>query len=1138
MIMSLVPCYLILWALASGQALLAQESPTPGTPSPSANGGKWGSQADGAPANGVGHDGKSGYQYVDQFSGPAWAVDPNHPVDFEWPGRNSINDFRPEPRDVFHMMDQVVTEVPKTGPDNKPVLDADGKPIMERKLMPLQFNVTSAYDPSNPDQQAVFGRNTWMLWCGGNEGFWDWLAQKGYGVLDFLKAIDSRRRSSRLHDLGVINQPGLKESDIPGPWGLYIDTVETKLGAEGNYSPAFDSKYDSEAEAYKDPQGRTLKTDGVDPLVYGYPSGVIGLRLFPNPNFFIGPDAKRAQARWNAEAFYNDHAYGTDPRTVRPFTVGMSCALCHVSEHPLNPSANAEEPQWSNLSSIIGAQYFRTNGIIGSRVEQTNFLWQYVASQQPGTIDTSMTATDQINNANAINPIFEMPARIARAQLNPAEIQGPAAQSIPLRPPDESERRIPRVLMDGADSIGIFAALARVYLNIGLFYEEWNRDTNTVIGFTPQKPFSIDVCRRNSLYWRVNENFRIGYLAAFFLWDKKSPTELRTKLEEPRFQCSTQAMLLKDALVPSEDGTTRETFIPPPSKDHPEGTRVISHWNDPAALWDEPAALRGWKVFAENCMVCHSSKQPVGYEIAFAHDPPNGAKSWRELAANDGKLTMPYAWADWEDFKKSPAYSDYLSRAIPLSGEGDWGKMQEFLNNNYLSTDLRIPVSLTETNSARAVGTNALKGHVWSEFASETYQSLPPVGKLTYTDPITRQDATYEPPGNGPGYYRVPSLVSVWMHAPLLNNKSLGYFIADDLNLRVSVEGRLDMFDDAINKLLWKAKRGLTPSGLGGFRGATDATWHGADPGWIYRTDVETNLRIPAGHLRHLVTGVLPGVLPGLPGDVALAALDVPWLVPLLLTLLSLALIFLWPRGFFYLVALSGVLIVLALWMTGIHYLLPAIIWVLPLVLMTGGLAWIVTGPGAKRASAEKEKTPAMAHVGKAAKWRGVGFQVARWSGVTAYAVLLIGLSTVLWTAREFVDGHLGDLNLGPFPKGMPVNVLMNFDPEAPLSRRLAALRGLCDMLGTLRAEDEKERASEEARRVALDNAPSTPEDKFPKLYRFSDADRLKVFEQKAGPALMATSKCPDFVLDRGHYFGEALTDQEKRDLIAFLKML
>lgn len=1122
---------LCLCALAGSIALLAQESPTPGSPYPNTPS-KAGANASGENGQGANYDAKSGYQYVDHFSGPAWAVDPNHPVDFEWPGRTSINDFRPEPRDVFHMMDQVITEVPGLGPDGKPVLDPNGRPVTERKLMPLQFNIPNDHDPLNPDQQAVFGRNTWLLWCGGDESFWDWLAQNGYGVLDMLQALDSRRRSSRLHDLGVINQPGLKESHTPGPWGLYLDSVEKKLGEEGNYSPGFNSKYDSQAQAYKDSQGRTLKSDGVDPSVYGYPSGVIGLRLFPNPNFFIGPDAKRAQARWNAEAFYNDHTYATDPRTIRPFNVGMSCAICHVSLHPLNPPANPEEPQWSNLSSIAGAQYFRTDGILGSRVEHTNFFAHYLGSQQPGTIDTSMIATDQINNANAMNAIFELPARILRAQLNPAEVQGLAAQSIPLSPPDETVRRVPRVLMDGADSIGVFGALARVYLNIGLFYDEWNRDTNTVIGFTPQKPFSIDVCRRNSLYWRVNENFRVSYLAAFFLWDKKSPTELRTKPEEPRFQCSTQAMLLKDALIPSADGKSTETFIPSSTKENPEGTRTISHWDDPAALWDEPAALRGGKVFAQNCMVCHSSKQPTGYEITFAHDPPKGAATWRDVPSNDGKLTMPYAWANWEDFKKSPAYTDYLSSAIPLSGAGDWEKMKDFLHDNYLSTDLRIPVSLTETNSARAVGTNALKGHVWSEFASETYQSLPAVGKLTYTDPITRQDAAYEPPGNGPGYYRVPSLVSIWMSAPLLHNNSLGYFIADDLKLRVSVKGRLDMFDDAIKKLLWKAKRGLNPSGFGGLRGETDATWHGADPGWIFRTDTETSLRIPAGHLRHLVIGVLPG----LPGAIVFAVLDVPWLVPLLLLLSSLLLLFLWPRGFFYLVVLTGILISWALWVTGIHYLLPGIIWVLPVVLVVGGLAWAVTS--SRKAPAEKESTQPVAAEHRAVKWRRGFVWVARWGGITAYAVFLIGLLTVTRTTREFVDGHLGDLNLGPFPKGMPVNALMNFDPEAPLGVRLAALRGLCDMLGTLRAEDEKERASDEARRVASYNAPTTPEDKLPKLYRFSDADRLKVFEQKAGPALMAASKCPDFVLDRGHYFGEALTDQEKMDLIAFLKTL
>jgi hypothetical protein len=975
------------------------------------------------------------------------------------------------------------------------------------------------------------------MWCAGNEHFWDWLAQHGYGVLDFLQAIDSRRRESRLHDLGLINQPGLKRSDKPGPWGLYLDTVESQIGVDGTYSPGAGPNYESYADPYKDPQGRKLQTDGVNPLVYGYPSGVIGLRLFPNPAFFIGPDARNAQARWNADAFYNDHAYATDPRTVRPFTVGMSCAICHVSYHPLNPPANAEEPGWSNLSSIIGAQYFRPVGILSSRLERTNFLWQYLSSQQPGTVDTSMLATDQINNANAQNPIFELPARIARANLNPPELQGLVAQNFPIGSPQDSERRIPRVLMDGADSIGFFPALCRVYLNIGLFGDEWNRDSNTVIGFTPQKPFDVDVCRRNSLYWRVNENFRMGYLADFFLWEKKSATEPRTSADEPRYQCSTQAMLLKDAMI--TDGTSSGAFVPPPTADKPEGMRVITHWNDPATTYDEPAALRGGKVFTESCMVCHSSKQPVGYGLTFSHEPPNGAKSWQDVAADDGKLTMPYAGADWEDFKKSPAYLDYLARARPLSGEGDWGKMRAFLKDNYLSTDLRIPVSLVETNSARAVATNALKGHVWSEFASLTYQSLPPVGKLTYTDPITRQDATYEPPGNGPGYYRVPTLVGLWTSAPLLHNNTLGMFIDQDVDLRVSVRGRLDMFDDAINKLLWKAKRGLTPSGLGGLRGATDATWYGADPGWIYRTDVESELRIPAGHVRALVTGVLPGMLPGIAGCVALGLLDHPWIAPLLLLILSVGLILFWPRGFYYLLILSGIVVVLVLWVTGIHYLLPGMVWLLPLALLAGGLAWIVMEPHCCKGPAEGNENARLAiSTDVTERWRRGGFRILRWGGITAFAVLLIGLLGGLWAGREFVDGHLGDLRVGPFPKGMPVNALMNFDPEAPLGRRLSALRGLCEMLGTLRADDEKERASDEARRVALDKAPTTPEDKLPALYRFSEADRLKVFERRAGPALMRASKCPDFTEDRGHYFGEALTDQEKKDLIAFLKTL
>jgi hypothetical protein len=37
-------------------------------------------------------------------------------------------------------------------------------------------------------------------------------------------------------------------------------------------------------------------------------------------------------------------------------------------------------------------------------------------------------------------------------------------------------------------------------------------------------------------------------------------------------------------------------------------------------------------------------------------------------------------------------------------------------------------------------------------------------------------------------------------------------------------------------------------------------------------------------------------------------------------------------------------------------------------------------------------------------------------------------------------------------------------------------------------------------------------------------------------PDLLKISKCPDFVLDRGHYFGTTLPAEDKLALIDFLK--
>ncbi len=167
---------------------------------------------------------------------------------------------------------------------------------------------------------------------------------------------------------------------------------------------------------------------------------------------------------------------------------------------------------------------------------------------------------------------------------------------------------------------------------------------------------------------------------------------------------------------------------------------------------------QGKLVFAARCAGCHSSKQP---------SPPvaRGSAEYRE-------------WMRQEVLKP------------------------DFREGNFLSTDARIPVSDVKTNACAALATNAIRGHVWDNFSSETYKSLPAVGPIAIRHPLDGTTTTHVMPGGGRGYYRVPSLVGVWASAPLLHNNSLGAFTGDP-----SVAGRMEAFDDAVEKLLWPEKR-------------------------------------------------------------------------------------------------------------------------------------------------------------------------------------------------------------------------------------------------------------------------------------------------------------------------------------------
>jgi len=168
---------------------------------------------------------------------------------------------------------------------------------------------------------------------------------------------------------------------------------------------------------------------------------------------------------------------------------------------------------------------------------------------------------------------------------------------------------------------------------------------------------------------------------------------------------------------------------------------------------DEEVMNRGKIVFAENCSSCHSSKQP----------PPGEDE---------------IAW-----FRKEVLKPD-------------------FRDDNFFSDDKRYPVTKIQTNAARACATNAMRGHIWANFSSDTYKNLPSVGTIKVWNPYTEAMQDFKIEGGGPGYYRTASLISVWSSAPLLHNNSLGEYTGDP-----SVAGRMKAFNDAITKLLWPEKR-------------------------------------------------------------------------------------------------------------------------------------------------------------------------------------------------------------------------------------------------------------------------------------------------------------------------------------------
>lgn len=198
--------------------------------------------------------------------------------------------------------------------------------------------------------------------------------------------------------------------------------------------------------------------------------------------------------------------------------------------------------------------------------------------------------------------------------------------------------------------------------------------------------------------------------------------------------------------------------------------------------YDNALLKKGQEVFAKKCASCHSSEKPVRGEVT----------------------------------ERFLVNLDYL-------------KETNGVRDNWLGNDKRTPATEVGSNRCRALHTNHMGRlasapvgsrmsypHIWAQFSSDGYKNW-------RTIPIP--DEVGENEGKGRGFYRNPSLLSVWMSLQLLHNKAIGEELCSytpmteevrngkapqnciDPYEAVSVKHRLDLFDKAITKFLYPEKR-------------------------------------------------------------------------------------------------------------------------------------------------------------------------------------------------------------------------------------------------------------------------------------------------------------------------------------------
>ena len=401
-------------------------------------------------------------------------------------------------------------------------------------LADMDYGYRRNTDPSvKLDAAGVRGRVSWIMWTFGNDRFWDYMANHTFGAFDLLKILSTHSaigyctedysgrhdnkyegsayagmdeaqckaagktwaltRDHRWKYYGLVNEPCMDKPTAPDEYGLWLDK-RAPVSAECPKDPYEDeTKYPGVKHRAR---GSTVPVGSY----YGKPSGIVGLRLFPNPDF---DDA--AKRKWDANRYYTDPKFYNDKNLVRPYRVGMSCGFCHVGPNPMQPAGGSGKSQLGQPELQSRRPVFLGRPHLHLEPEATsNELHLPAVPHLAARLARHLVRLDRQHQQSAHDERgLQRPAPGWR-RAGSGRRSSPAASSTTSSSRTSRRRRrcrglfqapdtvlTPHVLKDGSDSVGALGALNRVFINIGLFSEEWLLHFRPLVGGKRISPIRI-----------------------------------------------------------------------------------------------------------------------------------------------------------------------------------------------------------------------------------------------------------------------------------------------------------------------------------------------------------------------------------------------------------------------------------------------------------------------------------------------------------------------------------------------------------------------------------------------------------------------------------------------------------------------